>query len=273
MVDVRYFRRGLSPKHVIGMHFSGKFLTGYGGRTAAPFNRFYIGGENDIRGFEIWGVSPVAYVPSSANVAVLNNDGSPRQQRFVDPSTGTVTLQSVTQSIPSYQLVFPGGDLAAWGNFEYRIPIFGPVTLAAFLDAGVNRLVQTDQLQLNPATVANLNSQFPEAGFVNRAVVAPGTQSLRSSTGLEIQVLMPVVNAPFRIYFAVNPNRVTENLLPPIAADRSYFPNAATYNSAIAQYGQPLPFFERLTMFRFTVGRNVLSWPPYRGRLPQCYDI
>ena len=57
---------GFSPKHVIGMHFAAKFLTGYDGKVAAPFNRFYIGGEQDIRGFEIWGISPVAYVPSSA---------------------------------------------------------------------------------------------------------------------------------------------------------------------------------------------------------------
>ena len=254
--DGRYFRRGLSPKHVIGVHLAGKFLTGYAGKDAAPFNRFYMGGEQDIRGFEIWGISPVAYVPSSGTVNVLNNDGSPRQQRFVDPSSGTVSLQNVTQNIPSYQLVFPGGDTAIWGNFEYRIPIFGPVTLAIFLDAGMDRLVNTSQLQLNPANIANLNAEFPEAGFKNRALVAPGTQALRSSTGLELQVLMPVVNAPFRVYFAVNPNTVRENLIPPIAADRSYFPNEATYNNAIATYGQPLPFFERRDLFRFTVGRT-----------------
>jgi outer membrane protein insertion porin family len=254
--DGRYFRRGLLPKHVIGVHFAAKFLTGYDGKTAAPFNRFYMGGEQDIRGFEIWGISPVAYVPSSGTVNVLNNDGSPRQQRFVDPSSGTVSLSNVTQSIPTYQLVLPGGDLGAWTNVEYRIPIFGPVTLAIFLDAGMDRLVNTSQLQLNPVTIANLNSQFPEASFRNNALVAAGTQALRSSTGLELQVLMPVVNAPFRVYFAVNPNTVRENLIPPIAADRSYFPNVATYNNAIATYGQPLPFFERRDLFRFTVGRT-----------------
>lgn len=256
VVDARYFHKGLAPKHVVGVHFAAKFLTGYDGRTAAPFNRFYVGGENDIRGFQIWGISPVAYVPSSATVTVLNNDGSPRQQKFVDPSTGTVSLNNVTQQIPSYQLVFPGGDLASWANFEYRIPIVGPVTLAAFLDAGMDRLVRTDQLQLNAANIENLNSEFPEAGFKNRALVAAGTQALRSSTGLELQVLMPVVNAPFRIYFAVNPNRVDENLIPPLAANRSYFPNAATFNSAVTQFGTPLPFDERLTLFRFTVGRT-----------------
>jgi outer membrane protein insertion porin family len=254
--DARYFRRGFSSKHVIGIHLSARFLTGYDGKVAAPFNRIYMGGEQDIRGFEIWGISPVAYVPSSGNVFVLNNDGTPRQQRFVDPSTGTVSLQNVTQRIPSYQLVFPGGDMGAYGNFEYRIPIFGPVTLAIFLDAGVNRLVNTSQLQLNPATVDSLNSQFPQAGFQNKALVAPGTQALRSSTGLELQVLMPVVNAPFRVYFAVNPNTVRENLIPPIAADRSYFPNNATFQNALATFGQPLPFFERRDLFRFTVGRT-----------------
>jgi outer membrane protein insertion porin family len=254
--DTRYFRRGLFPKHVIGMHLNARFLAGYDGKTAAPFDRIYMGGEQDIRGFEIWEISPVAYIPSSASVNVLNNDGSPRQQRYVDPSSGTVSLSNVMQTIPTYQLVFPGGDLGVYGNFEYRIPIFGPVTLALFLDAGVNRLVDTNQLQLNPATISSLNSQFPEAGFKNNALVAAGTQALRSSTGLELQVLMPVVNAPFRVYFAVNPNVVRENLIPPIAADRSYFPNEATYENAIYQYGQALPFFERRDLFRFTVGRT-----------------
>ena len=234
VVDTRYFRNGLSPKHVIGVHFAAKFLTGYDGRTAAPFNRFYIGGENDIRGFQIWGISPVAYVPSSATVNVLNNDGSPRQQRFVDPSTGTVSLTNVTQNIPSYQLVFPGRRHGCLG--EFRVPHSDCRDRSRWrpsLTPGMDRLVRTDQLQLNPANIASLNAQFPEAAFKNRALVAAGTQALRSSTGLELQVLMPVVNAPFRVYFAVNPNRVRENLIPPIAADRSYFPNNATYENAV----------------------------------------
>ena len=35
--------------------------------------------------------------------------------------------------------------------------------------------------------------------------IAPGTQNIRASTGLELQVMMPVVNAPFRLYYAYNP--------------------------------------------------------------------
>ena len=46
------------------------------------------------------------------------------------------------------------------------------------------------------------------------------TEKMRSSTGLELQVMMPVVNAPFRFYWAYNPHRVREVLQPPIVADR-----------------------------------------------------
>ena len=54
------------------------------------------------------------------------------------------------------------------------------------------------------------------------------------STGLELQVLLPVVNAPFRIYWAYNPMIVREYLQPPIVADRSYFPESATFLNAMA---------------------------------------
>jgi outer membrane protein insertion porin family len=76
------------------------------------------------------------------------------------------------------------------------------------------------------------------------------------STGAELQVLMPVVNAPFRIYWAYNPTIVQTFLQPPIVADRAYFPNQATFANAVAQFGQPVPFFERRSTFRFTIGRT-----------------
>jgi outer membrane protein insertion porin family len=254
-VDAKWFRKSpLNAKHVIGLHAAGRYLTGYGGKVAAPFNRFYAGGENDIRGFDIWSIGPFAYVPTSAQVNVLNADGTPKQQRAI--INGVPTYVNVTQTIPTYQLVFPGGDLYGVGNAEYRIPIFGPVTLAAFADIGINKLAQTSQLELNPERVTQLNSQFPEAAYPGRAVIAPGTQAWRMSTGLELQVLMPVVNAPFRIYWAYNPLRVDEYLIPPIVADRSYFPNAATFGAALLQFGQPLPLFERASTFRFTIGRT-----------------
>ena len=254
VIDAKYFHRGFSPKHVVGIHFLGRMVTGYGGKVAPPFNRFYMGGENDIRGFDWFEVSPVAFVPIEGTAAVLNNDGSLRQQNTI--VNGVPTLTPVTQKIPTYQLVTPGGDASGLVNLEYRIPIFGPVTLAAFVDVGVNRMLQSSQLVLNPSRIAQLNGEFPEAAFSDKMLIAGGTQKPVASTGLELQVLMPVVNAPFRVYFAYNPWLVRENIQPPIVADRSYFPNEASYVNALATVGQQIPFFERRTLFRFTVGRT-----------------
>ena len=91
---------------------------------------------------------------------------------------------------------------------------------------------------------------------VHVPAVAGATQAFRTSTGLELQVIMPVVNAPFRLYWAYNPNIVQTYLQPPIVADRSYFPNDVTYNQAVAQFGQSYPYFERHSTFRFTIGRT-----------------
>ncbi len=251
----KFWKSPLNPKHVIGFHVLGKWVTGYDGKVAPPFNRFYMGGEYDIRGFDLFGISPIAYVPTSATVQVLNNDGSPRMQNGLNASGQPIKV-GVTQTIPTYQLVFPGGDTEGVGNLEYRIPIFGPVTMAFFADAGVNKLSRTSQLELNPDRVASLNGLFPEAAFPSHALIAAGTQVPRMSTGIELQVLMPVVNAPFRVYWAYNPLRVDEILQPPIVADRTYFANAATFANAIAQFGQPVPFYEKASTFRFTIGRT-----------------
>jgi outer membrane protein insertion porin family len=257
VLDFRHFRKGLKPGHVVAVHLLARYVTGYGGKVAAPFNRFYMGGENDVRGFELWGAGPWSFIPNTGQVNVLNTDGSPRQQKFVNPTTGAVSLVNAGQTIPSYQLIFPGGDTNVVFNFEYRIPIVGQtVTLAPFFDAGMNRISNKSQLKLNPSRVTDLNTQFPEAAFGNSAVIAPGTQLIRTSTGIELQVLMPVFNQPFRIYWAYNPTRDEQFLQPPIVADRSYFPNQASFINSILTFGQPQPFFEKKSQFRFTIGRT-----------------
>jgi outer membrane protein insertion porin family len=159
-------------------------------------------------------------------------------------------------TVPTYQLITPGGDTQLLLNFEYRIKIVGPVTLAPFFDAGVDKILRSNQLTVVSTRVTDLNTQFPQAGFDGLVKVAAGTQKPRASTGLELQVMLPVVNAPFRLYFAYNPSVVREYLQPPIVADRSSFPNNATFLHSIATYGQAYPFFEKRTMFRFTIGRT-----------------
>jgi outer membrane protein insertion porin family len=111
-------------------------------------------------------------------------------------------------------------------------------------------------LVMSASRTTDLNNQFPQSGFDGRVRIAPGTQKIRASTGIELQVMLPVVNAPFRVYFAYNPSVVREYLQPPIVADRASFPNNATFLNSVATFGQAYPFLEKRTMFRFTIGRT-----------------
>jgi outer membrane protein insertion porin family len=254
-LDLKYFHPNpLHRSHILAFHFMGSLLTGYGGKVAPPFSRTFIGGEQDIRGFQIWGITPIAYIASDATVNVYNNDGSVRQQKEL--IGGVQTLTPSTMTIPVYQLITPGGDTQLIGNFEYRIKIFGPVTLALFFDIGQNRILLPKELTMNPSRVTQLNQEFPQAAFDGKVKLAPGTQNVRASSGIELQVLLPVVQAPFRIYWAYNPLRVEQNLQPPIVADRAMFPNNATFLNAIASFGQGYPFAEQAHTFRFTIGRT-----------------
>lgn len=254
-IDMKYFRAGLKKGHVIGMHFLGRYITGYGGKTAPPFNRFYMGGENDIRGFQIWQITPFAYVPTTGAVNVYNNDGSPRTQVIINPD-GTRSRTNVTMAVPTYQFISPGADTQGIGNFEYRIPIVGPVWLAAFADAGINKLTRPGELRVNDTRIAQLDQAFPDAAFDAHAKIVPGSQAFRASTGLELQVMMPVVNAPFRFYWAYNPAIFRSNIQPPYATDRASFPNALTFQNAQAVFGTPFYYSEKPSTFRFSIGRT-----------------
>jgi len=255
-IDAKYFHVDpFHKKNVLAFHLLATMTTGYDGKLIPPYSRGFIGGEQDVRGFEIWGITPIGFVPSSASINVLNADGSPRTQKII--SNGSITSSPVTMTVPIYQLVTPGGDTRVIGNFEYRIPIIGnTVTLAVFNDAGLDKILLPNQLVLASSRTSDLNLSFPESGFDGRVKIAPGTQKIRDSTGLELQVMLPVVNAPFRVYFAYNPSTVREYLQPPIVADKAAFPNNATYQNSVNTFGQAYPFFERRTLFKFTIGRT-----------------
>ena len=150
----------------------------------------------------------------------------------------------------------PGGDSRFVYNLEYRIKLFGPVVVAPFFDVGFNKILFNNQVRLNPGRVAELNTEFPQAGFNEAIQVISETQKARMSTGVELQVMMPVVNAPFRFYWAYNPLRVREVLQPPIVADRSLFPNQESFIRGVRPFGSALPFIEDKSTFRFTISRT-----------------
>ena len=111
-------------------------------------------------------------------------------------------------------------------------------------------------MKMNQDRVDQLNFNHPSAGFDNRILVAPGTEKLRTSTGLEVQIMMPVVNAPFRFYWAYNPTIVQQLLQPPIVLDRSAFPNQATLlQPTVLQITSSSPFVEKRSTFRLTISR------------------
>src|SRR6185312_6780070 len=202
--DMQYYH--VSPRwhrNVIALHAMASTEIGYGGKVIPPFARSFIGGENDVRGFQFFQITPIAYLPSSANVPVLNANGTQQYQKSL--LNGYLTQTPVSVNIPTYQIITPGGDTQAIINAEYRIPIFGPLTLSPFVDIGMNKILYTNQLKVNSDEVNSLNNQFPAVGFGEKVLIAPGTQAIRSSVGIELSVVLPIVQAPFRIYWAYNP--------------------------------------------------------------------
>lgn len=252
-VEMKYFRSGIRKSHVIGLHVLGRLITGWG-FGPPPFDRYYSGGEDSIRGFDSWSISPIAYMPSSAAVNVLNNDGSPRVLKTI--VNGVLVFTNLTMQIPVYRPLSIGGDTNVVMNFEYRIPLRSPFTLALFADAGVNRATFQQKLRLYDSRIEELNAEFPQSGFIAHMPIERETQKIRVSLGPELQLMAPKINAPIRFYVAYNPAAERALLQIPPSFDRSYFPNTATYTNAMNTLGVPIPYQERRFMFRFSVGRT-----------------
>jgi len=124
--------------------------------------------------------------------------------------------------VPAYQLILPAAIQPRFSTTSIGSPIAGPVTLAPFLDAGIDKLTLPGQLGLNPDRVTQLNSLFPQADFGRRAYIAPHTQVPRISTGIELQVLMPVVKRHFRLLRAYNSEKSHTTLQPPVVQTVSF---------------------------------------------------
>lgn len=270
IVQYKKFYPVQNKRNAIGYSVNGSFITGFGGLVAPPFQRFYMGGENDIRGFDIRSISPVAFLPSSNVITLTNPDGSAVLKNPSNPRQGAWTVP-----IPVDQIVFPGGDLSLWTNLEYRYTIAGPVALAPFIDTGIDPVIRRSQLQIaqvqydqvisTPFGCPALDAGYNCTGgkilnprpsnylqVLNSTIWQP-----RISTGLELQMFLPVINAPFRIYWAYNPLRLDEQATPPIPIQRSMFPAGAagdyTYHLAVNTYAPQFLLREPRKTFRFTV--------------------
>jgi outer membrane protein insertion porin family len=112
-----------------------------------------------------------------------------------------------------------GGNKSVLFNAEYLITIAGPVRLVLFYDAGQVRdegesfsWKENATMQVFPSlprlidpgatlTLSPLDAAGPQT------VVIGQRSAFKTSTGAEVRFFMPVLNVPFRLIFAMNPQR------------------------------------------------------------------
>jgi outer membrane protein insertion porin family len=282
--SMHFLTPAANGRNVLGFRAQLGYVQGFGGDVAPPNNRFYSGGEGDLRGFDIRGATPYGWVPNRVTVQLTSPDGScvPR-----DPTNPQLN-QCIQVPLPVYGIASIGGDTSLTTNTEYRIPIAGPVTFNFFDDFGITTALNRGQLKQSPEGFASLLAPLygcpvynngacqggipgAQVGFQRDIRPIAGTNFVpRMSLGGEISVIMPVINAPFRLYYAYNPLRlyerpycnenlngsrnqscsaqlITRDLFPPGGA------GDFTYQQAIQGYGAQNLFREPRKTFRLTV--------------------
>jgi len=131
----------LGKRMALGLRAKAAMIRSFGDTRVLPTDlRYFMGGETQIRGYDVLRVGPV----DVHGLAV-------------------------------------GGNKFGLFNAEYYFDLFGPVRALAFFDAG--------------------------QAFLEGDPIDP--REFRISTGAELRVTVPVLNVPFRLIYAVNPNRKT----------------------------------------------------------------
>jgi outer membrane protein insertion porin family len=194
VIEYQHFKglgRLFGKQNVVAFRFQGAHIHGFSG-TAVPFyQRFFMGGDFDIRGFDFRLISPIAWVT----------------RELIDPYIG--------QPIRSDDIAYLGGDTTAVMNLEYRIPIGGDiVTLAPFLDVGNSWVISRDQL-VREVELADGTIRRDSVNFLDST-----NSGIRSSAGVELQFQLPVINAPFRIFWFYNANRIEKVFTGPASGDQ-----------------------------------------------------
>jgi len=268
MKGLRVNREG---HNVLGYRLQFAHIAGFGGQVAPPTNRIYSGGDTDLRGFDPRSAGPYTFIPTKVMFNLTNPDGTTVPRDPTNPALGNVQIP-----LPIYRLASVGGDTSFTANLEYRIPIVSQVTFAFFTDFGMTFDALPGQLRQSVAGQTAISSplygcpQFTngacfggtQIAFPAQLSTVPGTNFVpRMSNGAELQVILPIVNAPFRLYYAYNPLRLYESIPQKLATDaatfRGFFPNSGagqfTYLEAIQLYGANYQMREPRKTFRLTV--------------------
>jgi len=202
-IEYIYFHRHL-PRTSFGFRAQAEYIRAIGQTESLPiFERLFLGGEYSIRGYDIRSIGPT--VPGS--------------------------------------IVVLGGNKSLLFNAEYLINIVSQVRLVLFYDAGQVRDVgqsfawKEDLTRLVPPPTPALTDPFatsslldPNAPGVTTEVIGR-TSAFKTSTGIELRFFMPVLNVPFRLIYAYNPQRagVLDNNLRPAKATTFRFAVGTTF--------------------------------------------
>ncbi len=204
-VPVGLFREA---PHVFGFRVRASHIAGFGEPFAdnslatvdgVPiFNRFFLGGENEVRGYQLNSISPLA-----------------RVDRFlVDEDNPPVLFTSELRPI--------GGDTKLIFNTEYVVPIRNRLSMAAFFDIGAS------------FNARRLNEQRAESSIILEGiplrlitVLSPLERQLtpayRISLGGELRFSVPVLKLPLRLIFAANPNAQVRPVDPALVVPEKRF--------------------------------------------------
>jgi outer membrane protein insertion porin family len=290
---MKWLRVNRDGRNVLGYRIQFAHAAGFGGEVTPPMNRLYSGGEGELRGFDVRSASPYVWIPNKILFPLTNPDGSTVPKYPSDPSQGPIQMP-----LPVFRIVPIGGDTSLTTNIEYRIPIAGPVTFAFFDDFGLDVDLRQSQLResvlgndavtsglygcssyslVNGACSSNVHGADIPAFTPRNLTAVNGTNWVpRMSTGAELQVILPIVNAPFRLYYAYNPLRLYEQIPQQLALSNPDFQNlfprsdpkctpttaapcaltgagAYSYQYALQLYGAQYQLREPRKTFRLTV--------------------
>ncbi|MEO7190657.1 MAG: outer membrane protein assembly factor BamA [Vicinamibacterales bacterium] len=179
----------LSRRTALGLHAESQYIRPYGSTTTLPiFEKLFSGGEYSVRGYDLRSVSPR------------------------DAASGLLT----------------GGNKMVTVNAEYYVTLFGQVRVLGFYDASQVRDIgqrfgwKEPITQLTAPALPFLSDPFGVPNLLTtpgaiRTEVIGHTSAFKTSTGIEARFMMPVLNVPFRLIGAYNPQRqgVLDNQLQP----------------------------------------------------------
>ncbi|MGI8543836.1 MAG: outer membrane protein assembly factor BamA, partial [Aridibacter sp.] len=179
------------------------------------YERYFLGSEFDVRGYNARAIGPI--VPfdtfvTTQNIVVANNvAGEPEVNQDISAADAAALAQLATFTGPdganplqfSRNYRFVGGDTQLLGNFEYRVPVFGPLTMAAFADVGsvfnlrktgtqtINSTFLRDDLLLQNGDILSTVALLNNPGFESGLFITPSgfIQSFLLDTNNGNQVL------------------------------------------------------------------------------------